>query len=110
MRDTLLHENTKHHYIVKAVREGIHGIVSPMGTSIKNSDKKRAVVLTGIRIVDQNTLRTASEAMEKLGFPPLKARIINDVTVSGVNRAALESIEQRFALRFVILRCRMELS
>ena len=94
-------EKAKHHNIVKEVQEGTPGIVSPMGAVIKNSDKRRAVVVTGIWIVDQETLSKASEAMEKLGFPSLKARITNDVTASGI-------AEQHYALCFVILRYRME--
>ena len=82
-------DKAKVHNIVMQVSDGTPGIVSPMGAVIKNSDKRRALVLTGIRIVDQETLSSASCAMEGLGFPPLKARITNDVTASGVNRAAL---------------------
>ena len=82
-------EKAKQHNIVMPVTEGTPCIISPMGAVIKNSDKRRALVLTGIRIVDHKTLSSASCAMEGLGFPPLKARITNDVTASGVNRAAL---------------------
>ena len=79
----------KQHNIVVEVAEGTPGIISPMGAVIKNSDKRRAVVLTGIRIVNQKTLSEASHLTEEMGFPPLKARVTNDVTASGVNRAAL---------------------
>ena len=82
-------DKAKLHNIVVKVADDTPGIISPMGAVIKNSDKRRALVLTGIRIVDQATLSKASSAMEALGFPPLKARITNDVTASGVNRAAL---------------------
>ena len=62
-------EKAKHHNIVKEVHSGTPGIVSPMGAVIKNSDKRRAVVLTGIRIVD---FERSERSNGKVGIPALK--------------------------------------
>ena len=68
--------------------EGSNGIVTPLGAVIKNSDKQRAKVLTGISITDQKSLSSANVRLEDLGYPAIKARLTTDVTATGVNRAA----------------------
>jgi hypothetical protein len=77
----------KHGVAVPAM-QGQQGIISPMGAVIKNSDKVKAKVLTGISVCDQSSLAQANTALEAKGFVGIKARLTNDVTASGVNRAA----------------------
>ena len=77
------------HHVVKEVSMDEPGVVSPMGAVIKSSDKRRAHILTGVRITDQQSLSRASTALVNLGYPELKARLTNDITASGVNRASL---------------------
>ena len=64
------------------------GVTSPMGALIKSSDKNKARALTGIQIQDQTTLSQVNLKLATLGLNELKARLTNDLTASGVNRAA----------------------
>jgi hypothetical protein len=82
-------EKMKNHGVVWEAPDGMQGIISPMGAVIKNSDKSRATVLTGIEIVGQHSLSQANEKLESMGQPAIKARMTNDVSASGINRAAL---------------------
>ena len=70
------------------VAEGTVGIVTPLGALIKSSDKLKTRVLTGISIVDQESLTQANIRLLDLGYPAIKARLTTDVTATGVNKAA----------------------
>ena len=60
-------------------------VFSPMNAIVKNSDKIKTKVLTGIYISDEDSLNAANIALELLKIPPVKARITNDLSRSGVN-------------------------
>jgi len=62
-------------------------VLNPLGVVIKNSDKLRALTLTGIKIIDQATMLAASTLLVQQGHPKIKARITTDCTASGVNPA-----------------------
>jgi hypothetical protein len=64
------------------VAEGTVGIVTPLGALIKSSDKLRTRVLTGISIVDQQSLTQANIRLLELGYPAIKARLTTDVTAT----------------------------
>ena len=74
--------------VVVEVPSSTAGLRHPMGAVIKNSDKRKALVLTGIVITNQETLEKASTALERLGYHALKCRITHDCTASGLNGAA----------------------
>ena len=65
------------------------GVVSPMSAVVKNSDKVRARIGTGIEVHDQQSLTAASAVLAQQGQPEIKARLAIDLSASGVNRAAL---------------------
>jgi len=87
--------------VSKMVREGVlrqltedSGVelrfINPMGMVLKNSDKARAKVLTGVQIVDQATLEQANDALAKLRPEPgklVKTRLSMNYTANGGNRA-----------------------
>jgi hypothetical protein len=60
-------------------------IFSPMNAIVKNSDKVKTKVLTGIDIIDEDSLNSANAALKLLNIPPVKARITNDLSRSNVN-------------------------
>ncbi len=60
-----------------------------MGAAIKNSDRRKTQALAGIIIANNDSLRVASFAMEKMGLPASKARITHDATASGLNGTSL---------------------
>jgi hypothetical protein len=60
-------------------------VFSPMNAIVKNSDKVKTKVLTGIDIYDEDSLNAANIALNLLNIPPVKARITNDLSRSGVN-------------------------
>ena len=64
------------------------GIVSPVGMILKNSDKAKARILTGIIIHDDVSLAAANSCLHILGHSPIKARITNDLSASGINGAS----------------------
>lgn len=51
-----------------------------MGAVIKNSDRRKAMALAGIQIVDQDSLELASPALQEQGYAAIKARITHDCT------------------------------
>jgi hypothetical protein len=75
--------------VVELVPSGTPGLWNPMGAAIKNSDRRKAQALVGITISNNESLRTASQALERMGLPAIKARITHDATASGLNGAAL---------------------
>jgi len=76
------------HGVVEETSNVTKGIWHPMGAVIKNSDKRKALVLCKVKIINQKSMEEASSVLEHLGFPALKARITHDCTASGLNRAA----------------------
>lgn len=64
------------------------GIVSPMGSVVKNSDIMRAKVLAGITVKDQASLTAATLQLTSMGQPKIKSRITTDVSATGINNAA----------------------
>jgi hypothetical protein len=77
------------HKVVQEVSDGTAGLVSPMGAVVKNSDKRRALVITGVSVKDQASMTKASTMLESKGFPPIKARVTHDLTASGLNASTL---------------------
>jgi hypothetical protein len=63
--------------------------INPLGIVLKNSDKARAKMLTGVQIVDQVTLERANEALSDLQKPekPVKTRLSMNNTANGGNKA-----------------------
>ena len=58
---------------------------SSMGVVIRSSDLDRARVATGIRVTDQASLDAANTHLFILDVPPVKPRLIVDMSGSGVN-------------------------
>lgn len=76
------------HGVIVPCAAVVGGVVNPLGSVVKNSDKMRARVLTGVSVVDQASLTQASDLLVSKGHPKIKARVITDVTATGINRAA----------------------
>ena len=77
------------HGVVRPVVNPLHwGVISPLGAVLKNSDVIRARMLVGVQIEDQQSLTVANDRLATLGYPLVKARLITDLTATGVNRAA----------------------
>ena len=81
-------DSMRQHGVIEACRGVTPGIINPLGSVIKGSDKTRAQVLTDITVVDQATLTAASERLIAMQQPKIKARVITDVSATGVNDAA----------------------
>ncbi len=64
------------------------GIINPLGSVVKSSDKVRAFVIARVVVNDQASLTRASEFLVSKGHPKIKARIITDPTSTGINSAA----------------------
>jgi hypothetical protein len=64
--------------------------INPMGIVIKNSDKARARIVTGVKIVDQKTLDEANEGLVKQEMRPVKTRVSMNNSANGGNRALLK--------------------
>ena len=64
------------------------GPTIPMGCVIKNSDKHRAFAVSGVTIVDQESLSAANVSLEAHGLPIIKTRVTMDATRSGFNEKA----------------------
>ena len=62
-------------------------LISPLGAVIKNSDIAKSLVLTGISIVDQQSLDAANMSLIQQGLPKIKLRSIQDATAGGINAA-----------------------
>ena len=75
--------------VVQCAPSGMKGIISPMGAVLRNSDKDKCLVLTVVTVIDQESLSQANIKLEKLGMPPIKARMTNDLSASGINKASL---------------------
>jgi len=60
-----------------------------MGVVLRSSDLDRARVATGVRIIDQASLDAANADLLLLDVPPVKPRLIVDMSGSGVNAHAL---------------------
>jgi len=60
-----------------------------MGSVVKNSDKVRAKVLTGITVHNQESLTLATEQLKAINQPAIKARITTDFALQpGINNQA----------------------
>jgi len=57
------------------------------GAVLKASDVVAARMLVGVRIEDQQSFTEANDRLATLGYPLVKARLITDLTATGVNRA-----------------------
>jgi hypothetical protein len=67
--------------------EGKH-LINALGAIVKTGDILRAKVLTGIIVVDEESLLAASRELVRRGFPKIKVRITIDCSGSGLNGAA----------------------
>ena len=65
---------------------GVHTL-NALGAVVKKGDILRARALTGIEVVDEDSLRAASRQLQDMGFLKIKVRITIDCTGSGVNGA-----------------------
>jgi len=63
-------------------------LINALGAIVKTGDILRAKVLTGIVVVDEETLLAASRALISQGFAKIKVRITIDCSGSGLNWAA----------------------
>jgi hypothetical protein len=63
------------------------GIVSPVAAILKNSDKARALAITGSPIFDQASLGRANVGLSAAGYPEVKVRAVLNVTATGINDA-----------------------
>ena len=75
------------HGVVMPVPATTPGVVSPVGLILKNSDLAKARILTGIIIVDDASLASANELLVAEGHTPIKVRLTNDLSASGINAA-----------------------
>lgn len=61
--------------------------INPLGIVLKNSDKARAKVATGVRIIDQETLDEANQRLSDQQMKPVKTRVSMNNTANGGNAA-----------------------
>jgi hypothetical protein len=80
-------------YLVRLVSfiPGVHTL-NALGAVVKKGDILRARALTGIEVVDEDSLRAASRQLQEMGFLKIKVRITIDCTGSGVNGATYSPI------------------
>jgi hypothetical protein len=64
------------------------GTLHPIGAVVKNSDKYKARVLTGIELRNQYDLDEANAELDKQGIPGIKVRMTTDCSQSGLNDAS----------------------
>ena len=58
---------------------------TPLNCVLKNSDRQRALAVTGLNIRDADTLATINAILASAGQAPVKVRTVFDVTATGVN-------------------------
>ena len=76
------------HGVVVPCVSSPRGIINPLGSVVKGSDKVRARVIAGVAVVDQSSLTKASDILVSKRQPKIKARITTDPTSTGINQAA----------------------
>lgn len=81
-------DDMRGHGVVERCEPDPRGRINPLGSVVKGADKVRARVIAGVEVVDQDTLTEASDFLVDKGLPRIKARVITDVTATGINGAA----------------------
>ena len=64
-------------------------VINPMGMVLRKSDMARAKLLTGIDIVDQESLTRANMALEGQKMLEVKCRVSTNASAKGINAAML---------------------
>ena len=63
-------------------------LVAPLGASLRNRDRIKALSITGITLTDQISLDKVNSILSDMGIPQIKVRPIHDATAVGINEAS----------------------